>query len=864
MTNRLQNRLLILAGGMLCLYAVGLSISPAVQTRLWPTALRWTHWLALTGWALIFTLANQQTQQWLTERDPYILPLTALLSGWGLLTIWRLSPAFGLRQTIWTIFAGLVLIAGLRLSPTLHFLRRYKYILLGSGLLLTALTLIFGTNPAGSGPRLWLGCCGIYIQPSEPLKLLLVIYLAAYLADRPRAQLRGLGFLAPTFILSGTALLLLLVQRDLGTASIFICLQTLVLYLATGKKRVLLLLAAILLLAGVVGYFFVDIVRLRLTAWLHPWADPAGSGYQIIQSLLAVANGGFFGRGPGLGNPGLVPVAHSDFIFSAIAEETGLLGSAALLGAIALLVTRGFHIALQASGHFRRLLASGLSTYLAIQTILIVGGNLRLLPLTGVTLPFVSYGGTSLLSAFLASLLLLLISNNEENPPVHLPNPQPYSLLNGLLLLGLGASLMVNGWWAVVRGPDLLTRTDNPRRALADRYVRRGSLLDRNDAGITVTRGQTGSFRRVYLYSPLAPMVGYTHSTYGQAGLEASLDPYLRGLQGNPASLIWWHHLLYGQPPPGLDVRLSLDLKLQKRADELLGNHRGAVVLVNAGNGEILVMASHPTYDPEKLESSGSELLAAKDSPLLNRAVQSAYPPGTALAPFLLAATYENLPALPANLWLKINGQTIDCLRPPSKTMPDWAYAVQNGCPAAVHALGNQIGTGGLLSLFDGLGFYTVPQVRLPAAPVSDRQIKTPPGAAALGLSGLKISPLQMVLAAAALSNDGLRPAPHLAMTVNTPQQGWVVLPPVEDTARSYPPGATSSAVQSLIVTGQPYWQASGKSLPDKETYTWYLGGSLPNWQGTPFAIVVLLEEDNPYLAEHIGQTILQAALNQK
>ncbi len=863
MTDRLQNRLLILAGGMLFLYALGLTLSPAVQTRLWPTALRWTHWLALAGWALIFALANQQTQQWLADRDPYILPATALLSGWGLLTVWRLSPSFGLRQTIWIGFAGLVLIAGLRLPATLDFLRRYKYVLLTGGLLLTALTLVLGTNPAGIGPRLWLGCCGIYIQPSEPLKLLLVIYLAAYLADHPNARLRGSGFLTPTFVLSGTALILLLVQRDLGTASIFICLQAAMLYLATGKKRVLFFSAATLFLAGVVGYFFVDIVRLRLNAWLDPWTDPAGSGYQIIQSLLAVANGGILGRGPGLGSPGLVPVAHSDFIFAAIAEETGLLGSSALLATMALLVTRGFHIALRASGHFRRLLAGGLSTYLAIQAILIVGGTLRLLPLTGITLPFVSYGGTSLLSGFLAALFLLIISNNEENTPAPLNHPKPYVLLNSLLLLGIGASMLVNGWWAVVRGPDLLTRTDNPRRALADRYVRRGSLLDRNGSGITVTRGQTGSFRRVYLYPQLAPVVGYTQPTYGQAGLEASLDPYLRGLEGNPARLIWWHHLLYGQPPPGLDVRLSIDLKLQKRADELLGKHSGALVLVNAANGEILAMASHPTYNPGVLESIGQELLSAKDSPFLNRAVQSTYPPGTALGPFLLTATYNDLPALPSSLWLRINGAQADCLHPPSEAAPTWNYAAQNGCPAAVHALGSQIGTGGLLSLYDRLGFYTVPQVRLPAAAVSERQIKTTPGTAALGLNGLKISPLQMALAAAALSNDGLRPAPHLVLAVNTPEQGWVVLPPSQEAVRVYPAGAAQDAIKTLINGEQPYWQAGGRSLPAKEAYTWYVGGSLPNWQGVPVAVAVLLEEDNPYLAEYIGQAVLQAALNQ-
>ncbi len=144
--------------------------------------------------------------------------------------------------------------------------------------------------------------------------------------------------------------------------------------------------------------------------------------------------------------------------------------------------------------------------------------------------------------------------------------------MTAILGFGIIATLLADSWWAVLRGPDLLTRTDNPRLAISDRYVPRGNILDRDNEPIDVTEGQSGTYHRVYLYPDLAPITGYTHPTYGQAGLEASLDNYLRGLQGNPESLIWWDHLLYGTPPPGLNVRLSLDLKLQRQADQSLGN----------------------------------------------------------------------------------------------------------------------------------------------------------------------------------------------------------------------------------------------------------------------------------------------------
>jgi len=574
MYDKTQSLLLRWAAFFLFIQSVILTLSPAVRERTWDVDYRFSHWIGFFVWVVLMFFAHRATVKHLQERDPYLLPAAALLSGWGLLTIWRLDESFGIRQTIWLSVSIIVFILALSAQQKIiTFLKRYKYILLGSGLLITALTLIFGANPLGAGPRLWLGCCGVYFQPSEPLKLLLVIYLSAYLADRVDLHLSSLPLLIPTLVVTGLALLLLLVQRDLGTASIFVCIFTVAIFLHTGKRRVLF--SAILLLAGalVVGYFFIDIIQIRVDGWLNPWADPSGKSYQIVQSLLAVANGGIIGRGGGLGNPLLVPVAISDFIYAAIAEETGLVGTIGLLALIWLILARGLVASLRAMDKFRRNLAAGIVTYFGIQSLLIIGGNLRLLPLTGVTLPFVSYGGSSLLTSYIALFLLLAISNVEDNEPVTLQNPKPYTFLAGMLVLGFAAVSLASVWWAVVRAPDLLTRTDNARRSIADRYVPRGELLDRNNQPISITEGESGTYRRNYLYPDLAPITGYTQPVYGQAGLEATLDDYLRGLQGNPPSLIWWDHLLYGTPPPGLDVRLSLSLALQSKADQLLGGH---------------------------------------------------------------------------------------------------------------------------------------------------------------------------------------------------------------------------------------------------------------------------------------------------
>jgi hypothetical protein len=608
----------------------------------------------------------------------------------------------------------------------------------------------------------------------------------------------------PTLVVTGLALAILLIQHDLGTACIFIFIYATMIYFASGKKRLLLASLMLLAMAGLIGYFLIDVIHFRLEAWIDPWVDPAGHGYQIVQSLMAVANGGILGRGPGMGSPGLVPVAQSDFIFTTITEENGLLGSIALFATLGLISTQGYLIALKATDNFRRLLAAGLTTYLGAQSIVIIGGNLRLLPLTGVTLPFVSYGGSSLLTCFVALLILLQISAEDEREPAPLSRPQPYLLMAGAIWAALFACALLNGWWATFRMDDLLSRTDNARRSIADRYVRRGALVDRNNIAINVTAGGPGLYNRVYKVPELAAITGYTHPVYGQAGLEQTMDPYLRGLAGNPTLLIWWDDLLYGQPPPGLDVRTSLDLGIQARADQLLANHKGALVLINAQNGEILAMASHPSFDPNQLDTLGATLAKDPSAPLLDRATQGQYPVQPALKPFL-SAGFAN------------------------------AGAITNTT---------------LGSLFDKLGFYDTPAVNLPAA--------NPPARGTV--TNLRVSPLQMALAAAALTESGARPVPRLAVAVKMATEGWVILPEFKKPTTVFGADATQRATAGLAIEGQPFWEFTGSSA-DQSSITWYLAGTLPNWQGTPLAIVVALEESNPGQARLIGQGVLETAI---
>jgi cell division protein FtsW (lipid II flippase) len=880
-TDRLERRLLLLAGAFLGIFSLILTLSNAARLRTWQTDYRWSHWLGMVIWVGVVWVVHKQLSRLLPERDPFLFPVAALLSGWGLLTIWRLSATLGLRQSVWLLLIGMIFILALRYdgshgeSRILSYLRRFKYIWLTLGLMLTAVTLILGTNPMGAGPRLWLGCCGVYFQPSEPLKLLLIIYLAAYLADRqtqaqPRTKL--LPLLAPTLIMTSLALLLLIFQRDLGTAVIFMALYAVIIYIGTGRKTVLFASSVVLMLAGIVGFYLSNVVNQRLEAWINPWIDPSGRSYQVVQSLLAVANGGLFGRGIGMGSPNLVPIAQSDFIFSAISEETGLLGALGMLGLLALLVNRGMRIAMKSGNTFQRLLVSGLIVHLVGQSMLIIAGNLRLLPLTGVTLPFVSNGGSSLLVSYFELLCLLLVSSRQvETVSVELEKLKAQTNLNLLLsrglMLGLAGIALTVGWWSLVRGPDLLTRTDNPRRAIADRDVKRGSILDRHEHPLAQSTGQPGDYVREYPYPKLGPLVGYTDPVYGQAGLEASLDPYLRGLQGYPTLTNWWEHLLYGQPPPGLNVRLSLDLDLQTKADQLLEGHKGALVFLNADTGEILAMSSSPTFDANSLSTDWERLVNDPNSPLYDRAGMGLYPSGNALGAFLLATSQK-----PATEQF-IGSNLQDCALTPEGT--SWAELIAAGCSKPVRQLVNSNNTQELLDLLDALGLFKAPtfpvETLCSARPVtiSDTAsyitgIKPDPASGAL----LQISPLQMALAAASLSNGGLRPAPQMTMAVETPQSGWVMLHVMDQPQQVLQTQEANATAQALTVRDSPIWQlvtvvrqTTGVSVAYNAGYSWYLGGTLPEWQGASLAVAVLLEENNPQGVEKIGQMLLQSII---
>jgi len=391
---------------------------------------------ALLAAHIVLVIAGRRT-------DQILLPTIGLLGGIGLLLMERLPQNLagslgGLAQTqlVW-LLVGVTIVTGLAIAVRNDaWLRRYKYTWAAVGVGLLLVTFLFGRDINGQRLNLQIG--PLTGQPSELLKVLLVIFLAGYLSEnRPLLveestrvgpfRLPPLPYLAPMVAMWAVALGIVVVERDLGAALLFFLVFLLLLYVATARASYVLLGAVAAGVGGVAVYELLGYVRTRVDVWLNPFADPLGAGYQIVQALHAFARGGLLGTGLGNGLPTIggrppIPALHTDFPFAALGEELGLVGILAILGLYLVVIERGLRIAAAAPDEFRALLAAGLSLVVGVQAFIIAAGNLKLVPLTGITLPFISYGGSSLLAN--AVVVGLLIALSDRGPEAAAPVPR--------------------------------------------------------------------------------------------------------------------------------------------------------------------------------------------------------------------------------------------------------------------------------------------------------------------------------------------------------------------------------------------------------------------------------------------------------
>lgn len=623
--------------------------------------------------------------------DPAILPVVFTLSGIGITFVTRLQPDASLGQVIF-LFLGVALMVGtLAVVKNLEVVKRYKYVLGIAGIILLVLPMFIGTEIYGS--KLWIKIGGFQFQPGEFAKVLIVLFLAGYLAENrellsiSNRTVLGIKFprlrlLYPLFIVWGVCLLVVAFERDLGSALLFYTIFLIMLYVATGRVSYVIIGLALLAIGAFGMYQIMSHVQVRVAIWLDPFSDAQNLGYQIVQSLFSLADGGLAGVGIGKGMADIIPVVASDMIFAAIGEEMGLLGGSAVLLLFMLFAVRGLTTAARAKSDLAAFSAAGLTAAISFQAFTIVGGVTKLIPLTGVTLPFMSQGGSSLLASFVIVALLLRAGDEATGRSTEIANTStdlatagyrttvrgshmrrpaldtPESGLLGrvalanrltrtvFLFTALFAVLIGNiTYIQVIKASEYQDMPSNNHTINKARFIKRGSIITADGLTLAESVQQAdGTYARSYPNGNLAAhVVGYYSQQYGTMGIENTQNDTLTGSKDYSS---WQNALnsLAGISEPGNSVQLTIDSRIQRAAEQALAGRVGAIVALDPRSGAVLAWASAPTFDNTNIQAAieAANASGGADTSMYDRATLALYTPGSTFKVLTLASALEN------------------------------------------------------------------------------------------------------------------------------------------------------------------------------------------------------------------------------
>ena len=617
-----------------------------------------------------FILAHLAVRKLAPNADPALLPISFALSGIGLAFVTRLAPDLAARQVIWLFVSIAVMVAVLFLVRNADKASNYKYTLMIAGviLLLSPLLPVVGTEIYGS--RIWLSLGGISFQPGEIAKIFIVLFLAGYLASNREmlsiftakigpVRLPDISTLIPLLVMWGIAMVIAIFEKDLGSALVLFFVFIIMLYIASGKKFYLVISFIMAAIAAIILYTFFSHVQVRVATWLDPFADAQDTGYQLVQAIFSMADGGLFGLGIGNGMADQIPIVESDFIFASISEEMGLFGGAGVLLLYLCFAIRGFVTAARAKSDVSCFTAAGLTAIVVLQAFIIVGGVTRLIPLTGLALPFVAQGGSSLLSNFIIVGLLLRCSDESTGVDQEMETTTSMHSNSTLGRVALGKRLTGTIWVfalmiallianltyiMVVNAENYQNMSSNNHTLARQENAKRGSISTYDGVILAESvQQEDGTFARVYPAGTLAShVVGYASTTYGTAGIEAACNDILKGQR----SFATWSDVIAsmtGQTVNGNDVTLTINSKIQQEAQDVLEGETGAVIVMDPETGAVLAMASSPTYDAADFESLlDAASKGSTDSSMYNRATSALYAPGSTFKIVSLAAALEN------------------------------------------------------------------------------------------------------------------------------------------------------------------------------------------------------------------------------
>jgi peptidoglycan glycosyltransferase len=785
------------------------------------------------------------------------------------------------------------LVATLAAVPSLERLARYKYTTALAGIGLLLLPALVGVEV--NGAKLWLRFAGFSFQPAEIAKILIVLFLAAYLAENREvlsvATRRSFGVwippakhFGPLLLMWAVSLIVLVVEKDLGSSLLFFGVFLVMLYAATGRPGYVAVGLGLFGIGAAGAYLAFGHVQQRVSIWLDPFADVAGRGYQLVQSLFALAAGRVLGVGIGNGLPGRIPFVETDFIFTAIAEELGLLGGAALILAYLAFCLRGLATASRARSDVAALAAAGLVATFGLQAFVIIGGVTRLIPLTGITLPFVSYGGSSILSNFILLGLLMRAGDAGTGSDTEIVVSGQAGLLGRMaltrrlvrvagLLVALMVALTVNLTYVqAIAADSLASNPANTRGLAAELRQERGSIISADGVVLAESVASGEVFARTYPQGTLAAhVVGYYSSRYGRAGVESAANEALAGRR-DFATFADMIESAAGVPVPGNDVRLTIDSRIQRAAEAALANRRGAVVVLDPRTGAVLAMASNPAYDPGSVDAEWATLSSdIGQAALVNRSAMSLYPPGSTFKVVTLSAALESGVATEDTLYagpasIEIGGAPVTNYGGSSYGEIDLRKATASSVNTVFGQLARDLGAEKLVTGSEAFGINASVPFDLPAATslMPDPTEMTVWETAWAGVgqpvgehespAGPQVTPLQMALITAGIGNGGVVMRPFVINAVSdrtgqilsstTPRPWKSALEPATATrVTDIMVGVVASGsgarakIPGVDVAGKTGTAEAGKSV---ETHAWFI--ALAPAEQPRVAIAIVLE----------------------
>ena len=733
------------------------------------------HYLFFFAFIQIFLFAAIMLVTMIYENaNRLLLNNMCMLLGIGLCMVARLSFEKAIKQYVIVLISFVISLLIPYLFGKIRFLKKFTWAYAALGICLLSAVLLVGEVTHGSKISFSLG--GITFQPSEFVKIVFLFFLAGALWENVSFKRVVL-----TAVLAGVHVMVLVVSRDLGSALIFFVGFVLVVFIASRNYWYLLAGVAGGSTAACLAYFLFDHVKTRVLAWQDPWSYIDAQGYQITQSLFAVGSGSWFGMGLLKGNPTAIPYVDADFIFSSICEEFGVIFGICLVLICVSCFIMILNISIRIHDRFYQMIVYGIGVMYIFQIFLTIGGGIKFIPLTGVTLPFISYGGSSVMTTMIMFFIIQGIYIRLKKQESHQQEVRRYHghlwnqreiLFTIIFFCGLFLSMMIYlCHFVATNEQDMINNSYNSRQEILLSRNYRGSIYSRDGEVLAETiLDAEENEERVYPYENLfSHIVGY--STQGRMGVEALANYYLINTNTSISNKV--ANDMAGKKNPGDDVYTTLDVQIQEVADQQLDIYKGAIIVTEVSTGKILAMVSHPDFDPNEIEDIWGDLLENDSSTVLvNRATQGLYPPGSTFKIITALEYYKQNPNAFNNYSYTCNGSyrsgdsKIRCYHGTNHGVVGFKKSFAKSCNASFANIGMSLDRDSFQDTLEDLLFNKELPITLNYAKssvlVSDEISTDDMMQTSIGQGKTQITPIHLNMITCAIANDGILMKPYV------------------------------------------------------------------------------------------------------